>query len=147
MIFGFLVAICSTMVMAFFHRESSVPLILGALFVNGIAMGLWATPNQVMTMNATPRASYGPVGALVNLTRNTGNVTGQAVVAAVMTGVMSLQGFNIELSQVGILPGSMEAFLYGWRVSYFVIIGFISIALLGAFLSRSVQQPGLRQSF
>mgnify|MGYP001421114104 FL=1 len=147
MIFGFLVAICSTMVMAFFHRESSVPLILGALFVNGIAMGLWATPNQVMTMNATPRASYGPVGALVNLTRNTGNVTGQAIVAAVMTGVMSLQGFNIELSQVGILPGSMEAFLYGWRVSYFMIIGFISIALLGAFLSRSVQQPGLRQSF
>ena len=122
-------------------------LILGALFVNGIAMGLWATPNQVMTMNATPRASYGPVGALVNLTRNTGNVTGQAIVAAVMTGVMSLKGFNIQLSQVGILQGSMEAFLDAWRVSYFVIIGFISIALLGAFLSKSVAQPGLCQSF
>ena len=35
MIFGFLVAILSGMVMASFNRESSLPLIVAALFVNG----------------------------------------------------------------------------------------------------------------
>ena len=118
--------------MASFNRESSLVLVVITLFINGFSMGLWATPNQLITMNATPKSSYGPVGALINLTRNTGNVTGQAIVTAVMSEMMIWQGFDIELAQVGALPGSQEAFVNGWQVAYAVIISLAGLALFAA---------------
>ncbi len=136
MIIGFLIAIISGLGMAFFDEKTSMILILSVLFVNGVSMGLWATPNLVSTMNSTPKSSLGPVGALVNLTRNTGNVIGQATVTAVITAVMASAGFNLELSQVGQVSGSMEAFIHAWKVSYLVIIGFYAAALVSSLMTR-----------
>ena len=103
--------------MAWYHQETPLLLIVLTLFVNGISMGLWSTPNQVITVNATPKSKFGPVGALINLTRNTGNVIGQAIATAVIAAVLGFQGFDIELSQMGIMEGSVEAFTHAWRAA------------------------------
>ena len=127
------------MLMAWYHQQTPLLLIVVTLFVNGISMGLWATPNQVITLNATPKSKYGPVGALINLTRNTGNVTGQAIATAVISAVLTFQGFDIELSQVGKMEGSLEAFTLGWRVAYFVIILLLCLSMFTA--SRTRPKP------
>ena len=84
----------------------------------------------------TPKPHFGTVGALVNLTRNTGNVIGQATVSAGITAMMVWQGFDLPLSQVGKSSDSLAAFLNGWQVSYLVIIVFVLLALLGTIICR-----------
>ena len=95
--YGFFLAILNSIFMAGYQQQTPLMLIVVTLFVNGISMGLWTTPNQVITLNATPKSNFGPVGALINVTRNTGNVTGQAISTAVISAVMAFQGFDIEL--------------------------------------------------
>ncbi|MDP6383671.1 MAG: MFS transporter, partial [SAR324 cluster bacterium] len=137
-IFGFVLAVLNSMLMAWYHQETPLLLIVLTLFVNGISMGLWSTPNQVITVNATPKSKFGPVGALINLTRNTGNVTGQAIATAVIAAVLGFQGFDIELSQVGIMEGSVEAFTHAWRAAYLGIICVLCLAIFTAFQTRSI---------
>ena len=137
-IFGFVLAVLNSILMAWYHQETPLLLIVLTLFVNGISMGLWSTPNQVITVNATPKSKFGPVGALINLTRNTGNVTGQAIATAVIAAVLGFQGFDIELSQVGIMEGSVEAFTHAWRAAYLAIICILCLAIFTAFQTRSI---------
>ena len=49
-IFGFVLAVLNSMLMAWYHQETPLLLIVLTLFVNGISMGLWSTPNQVITV-------------------------------------------------------------------------------------------------
>ena len=137
-IFGFVLAVLNSMLMAWYHQETPLLLIVLTLFVNGISMGLWSTPNQVITVNATPKSKFGPVGALINLTRNTGNVTGQAIATSDIAAVLGLQGFDIELSKVGSMEGSVEAFTHAWRAAYLVIICVLCIAIFTASRTRSI---------
>ena len=58
-IFGFVLAVLNSMMMAWYHQETPLLLIVLTLFVNGISMGLWSTPNQVITVNATPKSKFG----------------------------------------------------------------------------------------
>ena len=135
-IFGFFLAILNSIFMAGYQQQTPLMLIVITLFVNGISMGLWTTPNQVITLNSTPKSNFGPVGALINVTRNTGNVTGQAISTAVISAVMAFQGFDIELSKVGKMEGSLEAFTLGWRAAYFVIIILLCLCLFTASKTR-----------
>ena len=136
MILGLGLAIFSALLISRFEVDTPLPVLAFVLFFNGAAMATWSTPNQVMIMNATPKTHFGTVGALVNLTRNTGNVIGQATVSAGITAMMVWQGFDLPLSQVGKSSDSLAAFLNGWQVSYLVIIVFVLLALLGTIICR-----------
>ena len=57
---------------------------------------------------------------------------------AVIAAVLGFQGFDIELSQVGIMEGSVEAFTYAWRVAYLVIICVLCLAIFTASRTRSI---------
>jgi len=139
MMLGFGLALLSALLIALFDVNTPLPVLALVLFFNGAAMATWATPNQVMLLNATPKEHFGPVGALVNLSRNTGNVIGQATVSAVITALMAWQGFEGPLAQVAESPKSLAAFLNGWQVSYLVIGVFVLLALFGTLLCRSRQ--------
>jgi Na+/melibiose symporter-like transporter len=99
------------------------------LFLNGAAQGVWSVPNNSMIMGSVPSAELGVAGALTNLTRNLGNVMGQAVATAVIVGVMTSRGFDIALSEINETPGAAEAFLDGWRVAYLFVVAFVIAAL------------------
>ena len=85
----------------------------------------------------------------MNLTRNVGSVTGQAVVSAIITGVMVARGFDISLSKISETPGAADAFLDGWRVAYLLVVGFATAALVAAFMTKeqgSTEKPAGRPS-
>lgn len=106
------------------------------LLANGLAMGLWGVPNNSVIMGAVPRSTYGIVGAFTNLTRNVGNVTGQAVAAAVVAGIMAAQGFDIPLSDIDIVPGAGDSFVDGWRVAFILVTVFSAVGLVLSFVTK-----------
>ena len=65
-----------------------------------------------------------------SLTRNVGNVAGQAVASAVVVVIMASHGFDIPLSKIAQTAGASDAFITGWRASYLIVTAY-SIGALG----------------
>ena len=104
--------------------------------INGLAQGAWSAPNASATMGSVPRSSYGLVSAIINLTRNLGNVTGQAVVTAIIAGIMIARGYNVPLAELGETPQAGQAFLDGWKYAYLFATGIVALALVTSFLTK-----------
>lgn len=133
---GFAMLICTASLFSTLDGSTPVALIVPVLFFNGIGMGLWSAPNMSATMGSVPRANYGVVSAVANLTRNVGNVTGQAIIAAIISGVMVAKGFDIQLSKIAVIPGAADAFLAGWQAAYLTVVVFAALAGVAAFLTK-----------
>lgn len=118
-------------------ETTPLPLVMVVLFVNGMAMGTWNVPNTAIIMSAVPASRFGVVGAFTNLTRNVGNVIGQAIASAVVVGVMAAQGFDVPLSEIADSPGAGAAFVDGWRVVFVLVAVFASIGLVLSTLTRT----------
>jgi MFS family permease len=135
-IIGFLLAIITGVFIANFNLQTSLILIVIILLFNGFSMGVWATPNQLATMNSVTKEKYGSVGAFVNLTRNTGNVIGQALATSIISFVMIYKGFDVELSEVGKIPKTTDAFILGWEIAYIFVIIITFIGLISAIMTK-----------
>ena len=135
-IIGFLLAIITGVFIANFNIQTSLILIVIILLFNGFSMGVWATPNQLATMNSVTKEKYGSVGAFVNLTRNTGNVIGQALATSIISFVMIYKGFDVELSEVGKIPKTTDAFILGWEIAYIFVIIITFIGLISAIMTK-----------
>ena len=135
-IIGFVVLFATVGVFAFMDSETPFWFVMSALFVNGLAMGMWSVPNNTVILNAVSKAQFGVVGALTNLTRNVGNVIGQAIAAAIVVGVMTSRGFDIPLDQIDTIAGASEAFIDGWKIAYIAVTGFTLVGLFLAIMTR-----------
>jgi MFS family permease len=135
-VFGFAVLVGTSVSLIFVDAGTAMWIVMAILFVNGLGMGLWNVPNNAVIMGSVPSSSFGVVGALTNLTRNVGNVTGQALASAIVVAVMVSSGFDIPLSQIGSTPGAGDAFVAGWRTAYLVVTWFAVIALILAALTK-----------
>lgn len=136
MVGGFVVLIFTGVALATLSATSPLYYIAIVTLVNGLAQGAWSAPNAAATMGSVPRSSYGLVSAIINLTRNLGNVSGQAIVTAIIAGVMIARGFDIPLSELDDTPGAGKAFLDGWSYAYFVATGIVALALVTSFLTK-----------
>jgi len=141
---GLSLAIASGLVFASLQASSPTWMVISALIANGIGMGLWMAPNMSATLGAVGRADYGIVGALLNLIRNAGTVSGIAVTTAIVTGIMLSRGFDADLGAVGETGGAevADAFMTGMRVAFIVLVCFSAAALLAAIMVR--ETPGTR---
>jgi MFS family permease len=128
-VLGFLVLLATTVPIVTFSAGTPMPLVMGVLFVNGLGMGLWNVPNNSVIMGSVPVSSLGVVGAFTNLTRNVGNVTGQAIASGVVVAVMAANGFDIPLSEIADSAGASDAFVEGWRAAYLLVVAFTLAAL------------------
>ena len=135
-VLGFSVLVLTSVPMAFVTAHTSLWIVIVLLFAIGLAMGLWNVPNNSTILGAVPRSRLGVVGALTNLTRNVGNVTGQALASAIVVGVMVSRGFDIPLSDVGDDPGAGSAFTDGWQAAYFVVTALSLVGLGLAMLTK-----------
>ncbi len=124
-------------------EDTSLWIVSSILFVNGLAMGLWNVPNNSIIMGSVSRANFGVVGAFTNLTRNIGNVTGQAVAAAVVVGIMASQGFDIPLSDIDVVEGAGPAFVDGWKAAFVLVTGFSGLGLLLSYITRPERRAEL----
>jgi len=131
-VFGFVLLIISTIWMSFGDAKLPLWFLMGALMLNGLALGFWNVPNQGLLMGALPSARLGVGGAFSNLTRNVGNVTGQAVITAIVVAAMAGKGFDIPLNEIANTPGSGEAFIQGWKHAFWLAS---ALALAGLFVT------------
>ena len=111
------------------------------LLANGLALGLWNVPNGSTILGSVPPAHLGVVGAFMNLTRNIGNVFGQALASAVIVGIMASRGFDVPLSQIESTPGAAAAFMDGWLVAFLLFAALSGLALVLAVITRPTGEP------
>ena len=137
-IMGLTVLIATVIPMALLQEVTPIGFIMFLLLANGIGAGIWNVPNNSMILGMAPASSLGVVAALTNLTRNLGNVFGQAVTAGIVVAVMTAQGFDIPLSAVRTDPSAGAAFLEGWRTAFTVVA---VLCALGAALAAFARPP------
>ena len=134
---GFAVMVGTALVFSSLSSTTPIWVLAVLLLANGLGMGSWNVPNNAVIMGAVAPSRLGVVGALSNLTRNVGNVVGQAVAAGVVVAIMAAQGFDIPLSEVRETAGAGAAFLDGWRAAYLLAALFLAIAMGCTFFTRS----------
>jgi MFS family permease len=139
---GFVVVVATTLPIVFFTAQTSLPFVMLVLFVGGLGMGLWNVPNNSVIMGSVPVSKLGVVGAFTNLTRNVGNVTGQAIASGIVVAVMAANGFDIPLSDIADSAGASAAFVEGWRVAYLLVIAFSAVSLLLASRTKPAFELG-----
>ena len=132
LVLGFSVLVLTGIAFTTLDGDTSLWFIAGVVTINGIAMGLWSAPNASATMGAVDRSRYGVVSAVINLSRNLGNVTGQAIATAIIAGIMVARGFDVPLGELDQNPGAGDAYLEGWRWAYYIATGVVGLALLSS---------------
>ena len=133
---GFAVLVLTSVVFFMFTVDTPMWMVMAVLLVNGLAMGLWNVPNNSVIMGSVPRESLGVVGALTNLTRNVGNVAGQAIASTVVVGVMVADGFDIPLGKITGDPAASASFMKGWKFAYILVTAFSLLGLLLSILTK-----------
>lgn len=138
---GFIAHAVSLGGIALLGEGAPIAVVMALLLGSGFAFGLWNVPNSSAIFASAPPENLGVVGAFLNLTRNIGNVVGQAVASAVVVGVMTARGFDIPLSKIASTAGAASAFVHGARVTYGIVtlLGVVAAAL--AWSSRPVTAP------
>lgn len=121
---GFGVVVATSLPLVFFTADTSLTFVMVVLFLNGLGMGLWNVPNNSVIMGSVPLSKLGVVGAFTNLTRNVGNVIGQAIASGIVVAVMAANGFDIPLSEIASSAGASAAFIDGWRLAYILVVNF-----------------------
>ena len=126
------------LLMSFFLNDTPLWIIMLILFVNGAAMGMWMAPNMSATLSTVGRGDYGSMSAFLNLVRNVGSVIGQALATAIIAGVMLSRGAEVQLNELADTTdlNVTDAFLTGWRITFWVLSGFVGVALFTAIKTR-----------
>ncbi|MGE3423185.1 MAG: MFS transporter [Dehalococcoidia bacterium] len=130
---GLTMVLITAVPMSFLGHDTPIPLVMCLLLVAGLGSGFFNVPNNSMILGASPASALGVVAALTNLTRNVGNVFGQAIASGVVVAVMVAKGFDIPLGDVGDNPEAGGAFLDGWRIAFTLVSAYAAIGLACTF--------------
>lgn len=135
---GIAILLVMNLMMSFFVSDTPLWIVMPVLFVNGVSMGMWMAPNMSATLSTVGRADYGSMSAFLNLVRNVGSVIGQALATAIIAGIMLSRGAEVQLSELADTSdvAVTDAFLSGWRITFWVLAGFVGVALIAAVKTR-----------
>jgi EmrB/QacA subfamily drug resistance transporter len=131
---GISINLVMNLFMAFFISDTSLWIVMPVLFMNGVATGMWMAPNMSATLSTVGRGDYGSMSAFLNLVRNVGSVIGQALATAIIAGIMLSRGAEVQLNELADAtdPVITDAFLYGWKLTFWVLSAFMALALFAA---------------
>ena len=137
-IVGIGINLAMNLVIALFVSDTPLWIVMPVLFVNGAATGMWMAPNMSATLSTVGRGDYGSMSAFLNLVRNVGSVIGQALATAIIAGIMLSRGAEVQLNELANTtdPVITNAFLSGWRLTFWVLTGFTGLALFAAARTR-----------
>ena len=141
---GFGILLLVTLPMAFFDGGTPILIVALLLLGTGLGMGTWNVPNNSAIMGTVHPSRLGVVGALTNLTRNAGNVIGQAIAAGIVAAIMAAGGFDIPLSEIADTPGAARSFIDGWRAAFALAAAFAIASLVLAIRTRPAFERALR---
>ena len=134
---GLVIQIAILVALATVDAESSLAIVSVASLGNGIGQGLWNVPANSVLMGAIPQDQLGVGGAFSNVDRTVGSVTGQAGATAIVTGVMTANGFDVPLGDLAGMTNAVGSFIDGWQLTFFVAIVLTGLALVVALRTGS----------
>ena len=142
-IIGLLLSAAGLFVLASLTVTSSVGMVLVGILIQSAGSGLFQSPNSASIFSAADSSRHGVVAAFVNLSRNSGNVTGIAIATSIVIAVMASGGFESNIDAVldaGAGSGLLDSFMTGLKVA-FLSMGILQV--IGAFASvfKSDTQP------
>ncbi len=140
-IIGLLLSSGGLLVLASLNTSSSIIIVLAGLLIQSIGSGLFQSPNSASIFSAADSARHGVVAAFVNLSRNSGNVTGTAVAASIVTAVMVSAGYEVKIDAVldaGPGSGLLESFMSGLKTA---LLAMAVLQVVGAAASVFKNDP------
>ena len=111
---------------------SSILFILICIIVFSTGSGMFMSPNSATIFSSGPSDKHGVIAALVNLSRNSGNVTGIALSSAIVSAVLIASGYQVNVEAVLNAESTsnlVKAFINGMK---FVFIFMGSLQLISA---------------
>ena len=144
-IIGLLFSAAGLFVLASLTVSSSVVVVLVGILLQSAGSGLFQSPNSASIFSAADASRHGVVAAFVNLSRNSGNVTGVAIATSIVTAVMAGGGYEPNIDAVleaGPGSGLLGSFMTGLTV-VFLAMGALQIvgAIATMFKSDSLPRP------
>ena len=142
-IIGLLLSACGLLILASLTATSSIVVAIAGLLMQSVGSGLFQSPNSASIFSAADSARHGVVAAFVNLSRNSGNVTGTAIAASIVTAVMVSGGYEVKIDAVldaGPGSGLLDAFLTGLKTTF---VAMAILQVIGAIASvfKSAPKP------
>ena len=140
-IIGLLFSAAGLLVLASLTVSSSVAVVLAGILLQSAGSGLFQSPNSASIFSAADASRHGVVAAFVNLSRNSGNVTGIAIAASIVTAVMAGGGFEPNIDAVleaGQGSGLLASFMTGLKV---VFLTMAILQVIGAIASIFKNAP------
>lgn len=140
-IIGLLLSAGGLLVLATLTTTSSIIIVLAGILLQSIGSGLFQSPNSASIFSAADSSRHGVVAAFVNLSRNSGNVTGTAVAASIVTAVMVGAGYEVKIDAVldaGPGSGLLESFLDGLKTAF---LAMAALQVIGAIASIFKTDP------
>ena len=116
-------------------RDSSLLLIVSLLVLLSAGIGMFGTPNHSSILSGVERSKLGVVSALIQLMRNSANVTGIALSTAIVVATMASMGFEPSLSAVSDSSEVASAFVSGLHRTFLVIACIMVVGVVLAFLT------------
>ena len=140
---GLALAATALLIFAFSLTETStVKLIIPILVLQSVGTGLFGSPNNSSIMSAVERSRYGIVSALTSLTRNSANITSNAIATAIVVATMASLGAEPSL---GAVAGESDAFVSGvnraFMVSGFLVVVAMVISFFKGERAREIPAP------
>ncbi len=122
-------------------EDSHLGMVMVAMMLQNAGMGMFDTTNNSSIMGVVTRERYGIVAGLLNLVRNSANVTGIAMAIAMVTAVMASMGHPPTLQAVVDATGRdtevIDAFTSGLRTVYLVMGSLILVGMVVSYLKGS----------
>ena len=129
---GSVIAALSLFLLAFSLTDATpVIVIMLILVLQSAGTGLFGSPNNSSIFSAVEKSRYGIVSALTSLTRNSANITSNAVATAIVVATMASLGAEPNLSAVSSEP---FAFVAGLNRAFMVAGFMLVIATVISFL-------------
>jgi len=110
--------------MAFMGHETKVWYVVTSILVFSSGSGIFLPANSAGIFSSASGKEHGVVSALVNLSRNSGNVTGIAISTAIVAGVMISNGYTSEVAAVmesGKGSEILDVFISGMRLVFILV--------------------------
>ena len=123
-IIGLLLSAAGLFTLASLTVYSPVALVIFGVLLQSAGSGLFQSPNSASIFSAADSGRHGVVAAFVNLSRNSGNVTGVAIATSIVTAVMVSGGFEPNIDAVldaGPGSGILDSFMSGLKVAFFAM--------------------------
>ena len=140
---GLIISTAGLFLLSRITETTPLAYVMGAMILQSAGLGIFNSPNNSAILSTVDQSRYGVVSALVQLVRNSANVTSIAVTTAIVTATMAFMGYAPSLdavSEVG-SEGVLGAFTSGLRTAYLVMGGLVLAAVvLSIVMSRQTKE-------